>query len=342
MVAVDASSTTIIGITIAIGITTVVKTATERCMTGNSQAVCGAGFSARFPRKCTLAVALFFLSAGARAADPSPAPASNAWSILNASLHDDAEHRRQALAAVATISGNNSEAVKAALAALHDKDSLVRQSAALALGQMKATDAVPALKAALDDTGPVSFAAAKALTEIGDPSGREILIAVLEGDRKGTAPGPVSKAIDKGRTKLHHPGELVLMGAQDATGAMFGPASFAIPAVKDALELRSKGAPGRAAAAAYLARDPDPYAITLLEWALADDNQFVRLEAAKALGQRGNSGSIPKLQALLDDPHNIVRDFASASIVRIMDRNGDAGSPLDGPVGPVSSKKTIQ
>jgi HEAT repeat protein len=292
-----------------------------------------------------LVVALLFLSIGAKAADLSAAPAPSqeaAWRVLNASLHDDAEHRRQALASLATIGGNNPDAKKAALAALQDKDSLVRQSAALALGEMKAADAVPALKAALDDSGPVAFAAAKALTEIGDPSGQEILIAVLEGDRKSTAPGPLANAVQKGKTKLHHPGELVLMGAQDATGAMFGPASFAIPAVKDAIELRSKGAPGRAAAAAYLARDPDSYAITLLEWALGDDNQFVRLEAAKGLGQRGNSGSIPKLQGLLDDPHNIVRDFAAASLIRIADRNGEAGNPLDGPVGPVSSKKTIK
>ncbi len=324
MAVADASNMITTGIAIAIGIIAVVKITVERRMSTHG-ATC---------------VALILLSAGARAADPAPVP--DAWRILDASLHGDAEHRRQALAAISTISGSNSEAVKAATAALQDKNSLVRQSAALALGEMKATDAIPALKGALGDTGQVSFAAAKALTEIGDPSGREILIDVLEGDRKGTAPSPVSKAIDKGKTKLHHPGELVLMGAEDATGAMFGAASLAIPAIKDTLELRSKGAPGRAAAAAYLAHDPDPYAITLLEWALGDDNQFVRLEVVKGLGQRGNSGSIRKLQVLLDDPHNIVRDFASASIIRIVDRNGDAGNPLDGPVGPVSSKKTIR
>jgi len=294
-------------------------------------------------KKCpAFLVAIALLPTGARAADPPPSPVQDAWRVLNASLHDDAEHRRQALAGVATIGASNSEAVKAAIAALQDKDSLVRQSAALALGEMKAMDAVPALKAALDDNGPVSFAAAKALTEIGDPSGHEILIAVLEGERKGTAPGLMANAKQEGKEKLHHPGELVLMGAQDATGAMFGPASIAIPAIKDTLDLKGKGAPGRASAAAYLARDPDPYAIALLEWALADDNEFVRLEAAKGLGQRGNSGSISKLQTLLADPHNIVRDFASASIIRILDRNGEAGKPLDGPVAPVSSKKAIR
>jgi HEAT repeat protein len=322
----DGLNTITAGIVTVIGIITVAKTAIERHMI-KSHAVF---------------VALLFLPAGVRAAGSSPAPAESAWRVLDASLHGDGEHRRQALAALSTISGHNPEAVKAAIAALQDKDSLVRQSAALALGEMKAADAVSALKAALDDTGQVSFAAAKALTQLGDPSGREILIAVLEGERKGTAPSPVTKAVQKGKTKLRNPEGLVLMGAQDATGAMFGPASLAIPAIKDTLDLKSKGAPGRAAAAAFLARDPDPYAITLLEWALGDDNQFVRLEAAKGLGQRGNAGSIPKLQDLLNDPHNIVRDYASASIVRITDRNGDAGDPLDGSVGPVSSKKTIK
>jgi HEAT repeat protein len=237
------------------------------------------------------------------------------------------------------IEGPNPEAAKRAIAALQDKDPLVRQSAALALGAMKASDAIPNLKQALDDTGEVAFAAAKALTELGDSGGRDVLVAVLAGERKDTEPGLMTNAVRKGKARLHHPEGLILMGAQDATGAMFGPASFAIPAVKDTLDLKSKGAPGRAAAAAYLASDPEPYAITLLEWALADDNQFVRLEAAKGLGQRGNAASISKLQPLLDDSHNVVRDFASAAIVRITARDGAEGQVPLAPVGPISSKK---
>jgi hypothetical protein len=67
---------------------------------------------------------------------------------------------------------------------------------------------------------------------------------------------------------------------------------------------------------AYLAKYPDVYAVQLLEWALDDDNQFVRLEAAKALGDRGNTGGIQKLDPL-DDKRNIVRNVAAASILRI-------------------------
>jgi HEAT repeat protein len=204
---------------------------------------------------------------------------------------------------------------------------------------MKAREAAPALKEALNDNGEVAFAAAKALTEIGDSSGRDVLITVLAGERKDVSPGLMTSAIRKGKSKLGNPGGLILMGAQDATGAMFGPASLVFPAVKDTLDLKGKGAPGRAAAAAYLARDPDPYAIPLLEWALKDDNQFVRLEAARGLAERGNAGSIAKLQPLLDDQHNVVRDMAAAAIIRINDRAGSEGQPVEGPVNPVTSKK---
>src|SRR5205807_8496892 len=110
-----------------------------------------------------------------------------------------------------------------------------------------------------------------------------------------------------------------LMGAKDATGVMFGPPvpfgfSVGTTAAKDLVDWKARGAPGRAAAAAYLAKDPEPYAVTLLEWALADDNHFVRMEAARGLGAHGNAESIPKLEALLNDPHNKVRAMAAASI----------------------------
>jgi HEAT repeat protein len=244
-------------------------------------------------------------------------PPRDAWVTLDTSLQNDSEHKRLALAALATIKGPNPEAVERAVAALDDKDALVRQAAALALGQMKATSAASALEKALDDTGEVAFAAAKALSDIGDPaSSRAMIIAVLAGERKDT-PGIMTNALRTAKHKLKHPQGLILMGAEDAAGAMFGPASWGITAAKDAADLRGKGTPGRAAAAAYLAKDPDPAALALLEWALADDNQFVRAEAAKALGTRGNQDSIAKLQPVLSDEHTRVRTMAAASIINL-------------------------
>jgi HEAT repeat protein len=247
-----------------------------------------------------------------------------AWAQLDRGLKSgDFEHRRQALFALATIDGSNQDAVSRVEAALHDSDARVRQQAALALGEMKATSAIPALQAALDDHGEVAFAAAKSLTQLGDSSGRDMLIAVLAGDRKAT-PGMMTNAVREAQRRVKHPEGLMLMGAEDAAGTMFGPAGMAITAISDAAHLRSKGSPARAAAAAYLAKDKDPYAVTLLEWALADDSRMVRIEAAKGVGLRGNAESIPKLQPLLKDDHNAVRCMAAASLIRLASNHGPA------------------
>jgi HEAT repeat protein len=253
-----------------------------------------------------------------------------AWKVIDTSLTESSEHRGEALAAIGTLGAPDPEAVSRVERILKDdKDPLMRQTAAIILGELNATSSIPRLREALSDKGEVAFAAAKSLSALGDPDGRDFLVDVLAGDRKDTAPSLAANAKHKAKEELHHPNKLVFMGAQDATGAMFGPVSAVFPAVRDSLELKSKGAPGRAAAAAYLSKDPEPYAIALLEWGLQDDNQFVRLEAAKGLGQRGNSGSIVKLQSLLSDSHNYVRDMAAAAMIRIEDRNGEAGTPQD-------------
>jgi HEAT repeat protein len=288
----------------------------------------------RFLAPCTLLLVQTLAAAGG-------AGSAHAWTVLDTSLTGNAEHREQALAALATLGSNDPEAVRRAVTALDDKTLEVRRVAALTLGELKAASAIPRLTQALDDSPEVSFAAAKALVELGDPAGREVLVAVLAGERRD-APGILANAMHKAKGKLHHPGQLVLMGSQDATGAMFGPVSMVIPAIKDTADLKSKGAPGRAAAAAYLAKYPDEYAVQLLEWALSDDNQFVRLEAAKGLGERGNAGSIAKLEPLLADDHNIVRDMAAVSILRIDARNGAAGDVAPGAVAPPQTSKKKQ
>ncbi|MEP6714043.1 MAG: HEAT repeat domain-containing protein [Terriglobia bacterium] len=279
------------------------------------------------------------LLAGLIAVSAVAADRDSAWAVLDKSLSDgSADRRQEALVALSTLDGSEKGAMTRAVNALKDKDVAVRQSAALTLGQLQCKDAIPALTEALDDSPEVAFAAAKALTAMGDPGGRDILVAVLAGERKD-APGMMTNAVRKAKDKLHHPEGLLLMGAQDATGAMFGPVSFVFPVVKNAADLKGKGAPGRAAAAAWLAKSPDPYAVTLLEWDLNDDNQLVRVEAAKGLGIRGADDSISKLEPLLNDQHTFVRDMAAASIIRILDRDGEAGAVSSTPIIPVAVPK---
>src|SRR5579863_7645930 len=258
-----------------------------------------------------------------------------AWDTLRQGVADsDAGHRKTAIAAIGTI-GPNSDAVKLVMAELKDKDTGVRQTAANTLGEMGSPEAIPALKTALDDKPEISFTAATALWNLGDPTGREIFQEVLEGARTD-APGKLHNAIKK---KLS-PGELALMGAQGASGALLGPASIGITAIREAVKdtKGDTGAPGRAESAAILAKDQDPYALTLLEWALGDQNWAVRLAVAKALGERGNQDTISKLSGLLNDDRHAVRYMAAASMIRLSNKSSAAAALDVGP--PISTRET--
>jgi len=257
--------------------------------------------------------AFLLIVPGLTAADP-----TGPWNVLDKSLQSgDVDQRRQSVVALSTIGAGNAEAVRRLEDTLrHDKSPRVREQAALALGQMKSERSMPVLREALHDSDEVAFAAAKALTDMGDSSGQEMLVDVLAGERKDAA-GIMTNARRTAEQKLKHPGGLVLMGMADAAGTIMPPAGMGLVAAEDAAALRGKGAPGRVAAAAYVAKEPGPYAVTLLEWALSDDNHLVRVEAAKGLGERGNAASIPKLQPLLQDDHNSVRTMAAAAIIRL-------------------------
>lgn len=248
-------------------------------------------------------------------------PRNAAWNTLNKGLHDsDPEHRVHAVVAVGTI-GLTTKAIKVIETALRDdKATLVRQAAAVTLGDIKARTAIPSLESALDDNPEVSFAAAKALETMGNTSGRWILEEVLAGERTNR-PRAVHGAVRKAKQKLHNPSQLALMGVKGVAGQFLGPASMGISFGQ--MALKDGGAPGRTAAVAALAKDPDPYVVTLLEWALADESWTVRAAVVKALGEHGNRNTIPKLLPLLTDDRDLVRSLAAAAVIRL--------SPTDSP-----------
>src|SRR5205085_1252344 len=147
---------------------------------------------------------------------------------------------------------------------------------------------------------------------------------IRDGDpeHRKDAPGLVQGAVRDAKKKLHKPSELAVMGLKEGTGAVLGPGSlglrFGLLAMKDG------GAPGRVAAVGILAKDDDPYALTLLEWAMTDKSDksgAVRAAIAKALGTRGNEQTIPKLVPSLSDDRNLVRVMSAASIVKLTVRH---------------------
>lgn len=240
-----------------------------------------------------------------------------AWLSLNQGIDDnDANHRKQAIEAAGTV-GSAPEAVKLVARGLQDKVVINRQAAAATLGQMASQDAIPYLKNALEDKPEVAFTAAKALWNLGDTTGRTIFQEVLEGDRPD-GPTKMQKMMKNAKKRLK-PEQLALMGVSEISG-MLGPAGIGLEAVTEAMKevkAASTGIPGRAIAAEVLGKDSDPYALTLLEWSLGDNNWAVRVAVCKALGERGNDGTIAKLQPMLNDDHHAVRYMAAASIVKL-------------------------
>jgi hypothetical protein len=240
-----------------------------------------------------------------------------AWLTINQGFGEgDANHRRQAIEAAGSV-GAVPEAVKLVAKGLEDKEVLNRQTAAATLGQMGSQDAIPYLKNALEDKPEVAFTAARALWNLGDTTGRTIFQEVLQGDRPD-GPTKMQKMMKDAKKRLK-PDQLALMGVSEVSGIL-GPAGIAIQAATEAMKEAkgvSGGIPGRALAAEVLGKDSDPYALTLLEWALDDNNWAVRVAVCKALGERGNDGTIAKLQPMLNDDHHAVRYMAAASMVKL-------------------------
>lgn len=251
--------------------------------------------------------------------NPAPtSPADRAWATLELGISEkDAENRRRALSALATIQGSP-RAVTMAERGLKDKNLLVRQSAAVALGDMGSPEAIPELRPVVYDESPeVGFSAAKSLWNLGDrETADEILWEVMKGERKD-AP-TFKQGAERQLKKKFKPTEIALMGAREAAG-LFGPAAMAVDAVTEGAKAAKQGAgaPGRVITAGILAKDTNPYSLQLLEWALNDESWPVRVAVCKALGERGDSSSIDKLVPRLSDEHHAVRYMAAASIVRI-------------------------
>jgi HEAT repeat protein len=246
-----------------------------------------------------------------------PALSTSAWETLDRGLqHGEAEFRQKAITAVGTI-GSEPKAVGKVTQLLHDKNTFVRQKAAATLGEMGSPEAIPGLQAALDDDEPeVSFAAAKSLATLGDPSAREILLQVMEGERKDR-PGFIQAALRNAKHRLT-PAQLALMGAKQAA-ALFPPSSIGLELAQEIAKdsKKSSGAAGRVIAAGLLAKDPDPNNIAVLEWALGDDSSTVRAAVAEALGKCGTRDTIPKLAPLMSDDSHAVRYMAAAAIVKL-------------------------
>jgi len=197
----------------------------------------------------------------------------------------------------------------------------IRVLAATSLGDMKARSAIPQLKNAMDDDSPeVSFAAAQALWKIGNRSGREILYAVLRGERKAKL-GLVKGKMDKMRQQMHDPKSLALIGINEASGAFLGPFSMGVSFIEE--YARNNSAPVQALCANLLSSDNSRDTVNELRDALADKNWAVRAAAARALAKLNHPEAIPQLRDMMQFDKEQPAPFAAA-IIRLSPTKGNA------------------
>ena len=260
----------------------------------------------------------------ARSEQPAPMPSlmqsaaerkRTAWRMLeDASKDKRAQTRIEALAALGMLRCPDSERLIGN--AMLDPDLDVRTAAALAAGQTRNPNLTTNLRNLLDDKEPqVAFTAAMTLAKMGDRSGEDILMAVIDGDRK-THPGVLEGTGHKISRDLHNPAKLAKLGAMQGAAMLLGPFGFGIAAFE--FMRQSGGDAARAAAIEQVAQEKtEPIHRELLD-ALRDKDPGVRAAAAKALVDYHDKETQDAVYTLLLDPKDPARLTAAAAYLRIM------------------------
>jgi HEAT repeat protein len=254
---------------------------------------------------------LLFLAVTAFAAGPG----DTGWEILTAGASEqDPLKRAKAVTALGTI--RLARAGKLVESAMSDQDARVRLAAVSAMAERKSAFR-SRLRMALDDpAGEVSFTAAKALWEMGDRAGKDLLLDVLGGESTNSE-GFFTATIRDAKRTLRSPKSLVWIGAKQGAGFLFGPLGFGLGLVEDMM--KDEGAAARALSVSLLAQDRG--ARDDIVGALGDKSPLVRITALKALGGTGDATLTAKLEPLMKDEADAVRYMAAASVVRLAYRS---------------------
>jgi hypothetical protein len=236
----------------------------------------------------------------------------DAWGLLQAAATDPKhiDVRIQGLAALGTM-GSNARSGKMIEQAFADVDVDVRTAAVLAAGQSHNKVLVPGMRRLLDDKEPqVAFAAANVLWRMGDHTGADILLAVVDGDRRANAT-LVHGSMHQASREMHDPAAMAKLGALEGASMLLGPFGFGITAYE--YVKKNGGDSARVKAVEDIAQGrSEEVKKTLLE-ALRDKDPGVR--AAAAVGVRGyrEPEVAEDLAMLLGDPKRPVQLSGAAA-----------------------------
>jgi HEAT repeat protein len=265
-------------------------------------------------RPFTLPLFIGILLASTLAGQSAPANNDRAWQVLEEGFHNTNPIRRAEAVLDGVVLRPDARVVALLDATLDDKDSGVRAAGCTTLGALKVRSAIPRLRARLDDNVPeVIFAAAKALYAMDDALGRDVLVAVLEGEQSD-ASGFIAGTLRGAKLKLHDPKGLLLLGAQGGVG-LAGPFGFSVPLAEGLM--KDRDASGQTAAALLLATDTRPESLEALRTALKDKNWTVRSAAARAIATRDAISLYDDVAALLNDRKEEAQVAGAAALIRL-------------------------
>jgi HEAT repeat protein len=239
-----------------------------------------------------------------------------AHNLLDNSLKDkNPDTRKHAVQSLSLLTPSDSNFSQLA-AMLEDKDVEVRLAAVASLVDFDDKRTVPVLRRALDSDVPeVSFAAAKALWTLNEPSGREALVSVLSGETK-TSSGFITRQKRDALRMLHTPTVMFIFAMK--TGAIFAP----VPGLGAGISslqgiLSDPGVTGRAATALLLSLDKSAEVLQALQDALDDSDWSVRAAAVHAIAIRNDPALENDLLPLFEDKKEAVRVRAAAGYLRL-------------------------
>jgi HEAT repeat protein len=263
-----------------------------------------------------LSLGMAFSQTAERTSAPSATNQDRARGLLENSLKDkNPDTRKHAVQSLGLLTPNESNLSQLA-AMLEDKDVEVRLATITSLVDFQDKRTIPALRKALESDVPeVSFAAAKALWTLNEPSGREALLSVLSGETK-TSSGFITRQKRDALRMLHTPTVMFVFALKQ--GANFAPVP-GLGAGVSSLQgiLSDPGVTGRAATALLLSTDQSPEVLKALQDALADSDWSVRAAAVHAIAIRNDPALETDLIPLLEDKKEAVRVRAAAGYLRL-------------------------
>jgi HEAT repeat protein len=242
--------------------------------------------------------------------------AQNADKILNQALLEKNPDKRKEVVIALSLGGAKSRVFSLLEEALDDEDVQVRLAACASLAALQDKQSIPMLEKALkDDVPEVSFAAAQALWQLDHPAGKEVLMAVLAGEKK-TSSGYITKQKRDAMRMMKNPGGLFKFAVKRGIGFAPIPGLGTGIASMESL-MKDSGISGRALAALLLSRDTDAASLEVLRDALSDKDSSVRAAAVHSIALRNQPEVRKDLIPLFDDKKDTVRYRAAAAYLRL-------------------------